>query len=88
MRVQAAQAAAMQVIGIPSLVGKQWYSSCNCTMLASLLDIKPEEFGLPLFEDHIHGTVPLEEPWKLKGNVVKGFGRGSKVRVHLAKALQ
>ena len=47
-------------------------------MLPSLLDFKPEQYGLPPFEDMISGVVPLEPVWKLKGKVVKGFGRGSK----------
>lgn len=47
-------------------------------MLPSLLDFKPEQYGLPAFEDMISGVVPLEPVWKLKGKVVKGFGRGSK----------
>ena len=47
-------------------------------MLPSLLDFKPETYSLPPFDDMIHGVVPLEPVWKLKGKVVKGFGRGSK----------
>ena len=47
-------------------------------MLPSLLDFKPEQYGLPGFEDMISGVVPVEPVWKLKGKVVKGFGRGSK----------
>lgn len=47
-------------------------------MLPSLLDFKPEQYGLPAFEDLIRGVIPLEPVWKLKGKVVKGFGRGSK----------
>ena len=47
-------------------------------MLPSLLDFKPEQYGLPAFEDMISGVVPLEPVWRLKGKVVKGFGRGSK----------
>lgn len=49
-----------------------------CSVLPSLLDFKPEQYGLPPFEDTIHGVVPLEPVWRLKGKVVKGFGRGSK----------
>ena len=50
-----------------------------CAMLASLYDFAPEEYGLPPFEDRICGElVPVEQPWTLKGTVVKGFGRGSK----------
>lgn len=47
-------------------------------MLPSLLDFKPEQYGLPAFQDMINGVVPLEPVWRLKGKVVKGFGRGSK----------
>lgn len=49
-----------------------------CSVLPSLLDFKPEQYGLPAFEDMISGVVPLEPVWRLKGKVVKGFGRGSK----------
>ena len=49
-----------------------------CSVLPSLLDFKPEQYGLPAFEDMINGVVPLEPVWRLKGKVVKGFGRGSK----------
>ena len=47
--------------------------------LTSLLDFLPEDFGLPRFDDLVCGTVPLLPPWELRGTVVKGFGRGSKV---------
>lgn len=86
--MQAAQAAGMPVVVIPSLVGKQWYADCSkCTMLASLLDFHPSDFGLPAFTDSIHGTVPLEEAWTIRGEVVKGFGRGSKVRLRRLRSL-
>lgn len=49
-----------------------------CSVLPSLLDFKPELYNLPPFDDTINGVVPLEPVWKLKGKVVKGFGRGSK----------
>lgn len=47
--------------------------------LTSLLDFRPEDYGLPTFTDAIEGTVPVLPPWRLKGPVVKGFGRGSAV---------
>ena len=69
----------MQVIAVPSIVDKAAYQGCQCTTLPSLLDLRPAELGLPAFEDFVNGTVPLEHPWRIKGTVVKGFGRGSKV---------
>ena len=47
-------------------------------LLPSLLDFRPEKYGLPSFDDLVHGVVPLTPVWKLKGKVVRGFGRGSK----------
>ena len=47
-------------------------------MLPSLLDFRPESYGLPPFEDTVCGVVPLYPAWRLKGPVVKGFGRGSR----------
>lgn len=78
--MQAASAAGMQVVAIPSLADKQAYRGCKCTILASLLDFLPSDFGLQPFTDFVEGTVPLCDPWRIKGPVVKGFGRGSKVR--------
>ncbi|CAK0786998.1 hypothetical protein CVIRNUC_010214 [Coccomyxa viridis] len=84
--VQAATAAGMRVVVVPSLTDKEGYPAADpearagcCAMLASLYDFAPEQFGLPPFEDRICGElVPVEPPWTLKGTVVKGFGRGSK----------
>lgn len=49
-------------------------------MLPSLLDFRPEAYGLPPFEDRVCGALLLDPVWRMKGTVVKGFGRGSKVR--------
>lgn len=47
--------------------------------LPSLLDFKPEKFGLPPFNDYINQEVtPLSPVWHISGTVVRGFGRGSK----------
>lgn len=83
--VESAVAAGLRVAVVPSLRDHQAYpkplpdapAGC-CSVLPSLLDFKPEQYGLPPFEDLISGVVPLEPIWKLKGKVVKGFGRGSK----------
>ena len=48
-------------------------------VLPSLLDFKPAAYGLPPFDDELAGAVVLDPPWHIKGTVVKGFGRGSKV---------
>lgn len=48
-------------------------------MLPSLLDFQPQDFGLPPFADRVAGTVVLDPVWRLRGTVVHGFGRGSKV---------
>ncbi len=55
-----------------------WQHAGCCSVLPSLLDFRPEQYGLPAFGDMINGVVPLEPVWRLKGKVVKGFGRGSK----------
>jgi Riboflavin kinase len=47
-------------------------------VLPSLLDFRPQDFGLPPFTDQIAGTVLLDPVWRLRGTVVRGFGRGSK----------
>lgn len=85
MGVESAVAAGMRVAVVPSLRDHQAYPTplpeapvgC-CSVLPSLLDFKPEQYGLPAFQDMINGVVPLEPVWRLKGKVVKGFGRGSK----------
>ena len=79
MRLQAASAAGMHVLAVPSLIDQREYKAADCSLLSSLLDFRPEQYGLPAFGDQICGTVPLEHPWQLRGKVVRGFGRGSKV---------
>ncbi|BDA50444.1 Pseudouridine-5'-phosphatase at N-terminal half [Coccomyxa sp. Obi] len=84
--VQAATAAGMRVVVVPSLRDLEAYpkpdpdcSSGCCAVLPSLFDFRPELYGLPPFEDAICGeVVPIQPPWRIKGTVVKGFGRGSR----------
>ncbi|GKC07361.1 bifunctional riboflavin kinase/FMN phosphatase, partial [Tanacetum coccineum] len=47
-------------------------------VINSLLDLSPEKWGLPPFEDLIDGTLPLEH-WHIGGRVIKGYDRSSKV---------
>lgn len=50
-------------------------------VLPSLLAWDATQYGLPPFQDVLASEViPLQPPFYIKGRVVKGFGRGSKVR--------
>lgn len=51
-------------------------------LLPSLLAFDPASLGVPPFADTVCGLTPLEQPLLIKGTVVKGFGRGSRVRGH------
>ncbi|KAK8488217.1 hypothetical protein V6N13_120024 [Hibiscus sabdariffa] len=77
--VTAGKAAGMEVVVVPS-VPKQTdlYTPAADEVINSLLDLQPEKWGLPPFQDWIEGTLPTE-PWCIGGPVIKGFGRGSKV---------
>eukprot|EP00250_Pteridium_aquilinum_P020769 c2493_g1_i1 orf=116-1414(+) len=78
--LMAGKKAGMQVVAVPSLLKKDagdQYNSANL-VLSSLLDFKPEVWGLPCFQDWVCDALPIE-PWYVGGPVIKGFGRGSKV---------
>ncbi|KAL4334032.1 hypothetical protein GQ457_07G028750 [Hibiscus cannabinus] len=77
--VTAGKAAGMEVVVVPS-VPKQTdlYTPAADEVINSLLDLQPEKWGLPPFQDWIEGTLPTQ-PWYIGGPVIKGFGRGSKV---------
>ncbi|CAA6666489.1 unnamed protein product [Spirodela intermedia] len=76
--VIAAKAAAMDVVAVPSIPKQaNLYSSAD-EVINSLLDLQPEKWGLPPFNDWVDDTLPIE-PWYIGGPVIKGFGRGSKV---------
>mmetsp|Transcript_12713 Transcript_12713/g.38329 ORF Transcript_12713/g.38329 Transcript_12713/m.38329 type:complete len:383 (+) Transcript_12713:77-1225(+) len=82
--VQAAAAAGMRVVAVPSLPKSEYptpdpdaTSGC-CQVLPSLLDFRPEAHGLPPFTDAVAGAIPLDPVWRIAGTVVRGFGRGSK----------
>eukprot|EP00878_Enallax_costatus_P022110 GHUV01023446.1.p1 GENE.GHUV01023446.1~~GHUV01023446.1.p1 ORF type:complete len:346 (+),score=74.28 GHUV01023446.1:1008-2045(+) len=85
--VQGAVAAGMGVVVVPSLVEspdtKQVQEQVDGQagvrqVLPSLLAFDPTVYGLPAFHDLVEGVIPMEPALKLKGTVVKGFGRGSK----------
>ncbi|XP_073002659.1 bifunctional riboflavin kinase/FMN phosphatase [Typha latifolia] len=76
--VMAGKAAGMVVVAVPSLPKQAALYSSADEVINSLLDLHPEKWGLPAFEDWIEGTLPID-PWFIGGPVIKGFGRGSKV---------
>ena len=76
--VTAGKAAGMHVIAVPSVPKRTDEFSSADEIINSLLDLRPEKWGLPPFNDWIEGTLPID-PWFIGGPVIKGFGRGSKV---------
>lgn len=76
--ITAGKAAGMEVVAVPSLPKQAGLYSTADEVINSLLDLHPEKWGLPPFDDWIEETLPVE-PWYLGGPVIKGFGRGSKM---------
>ncbi|KAL5579319.1 hypothetical protein UlMin_011761 [Ulmus minor] len=76
--VTAGKAAEMEVVVVPSLPKQSHLFTSADEVISFLLDLRPEKWGLPPFEDWIENTLPLQ-PWHIGGPVVKGYGRGSKV---------
>ncbi|MBA0565641.1 hypothetical protein Golob_010506 [Gossypium lobatum] len=81
----------MEVVAVPSVPKQAHLYTSADEVINSLLDLQPEMWGLPPFQDcksldtyifvlhhGIEGTLPTE-PWYISGPVIKGFGRGSKV---------
>ncbi|GBF97446.1 bifunctional riboflavin kinase FMN phosphatase-like [Raphidocelis subcapitata] len=87
---EAAAAAGMRVVAVPSLVlhggradglfpePRADAEAGLVQVLPSLLALSPPAYGLPPFRDLVAGVTPLDAPFKLRGTVVKGFGRGSR----------
>lgn len=84
--VQAAKAAGMIAVAVPSIQNMKLYQGADA-IARSLLDFDPSAYGLPPFDDWLPNprgdgldpVLPLEPPVRMGGPVVKGFGRGSKV---------
>ncbi|KDP20886.1 hypothetical protein JCGZ_21357 [Jatropha curcas] len=76
--VTGGKAAGMAVVAVPSFPKQSHLYTSADEVMNSLLDLRPEKWGLPAFEDWIEDTLPVE-PWHIGGPVIKGFGRGSKV---------
>lgn len=76
--VMAGKAAGMEVVAVPSLPKQAGSFSSADEVINSLLDLHPDKWRLPPYEDWIEGALSIE-PWYIGGPVIKGFGRGSKV---------
>lgn len=68
----------MEVVAVPSIPKQSHLYTSADEVINSLLDLQPEKWGLPPFQDWVEGTLPMQ-PWFIGGPVIKGFGRGSKV---------
>jgi HAD superfamily hydrolase (TIGR01509 family) len=86
--VAAGVAAGMRVVAVPSIRCCADYAPVEAAgaaapagvvaSLPSLLEFRPEDYGLPPFADRLAGgAVPLAPPLRLRGAVVRGVGRGS-----------
>lgn len=76
--VAGGKAAGMEVVAVPSIPKQSHLYTSADEVISSLLDLAPEKWGLPPFQDWIQSTLPID-PWYMRGPVIKGFGRGSKV---------
>ena len=84
---QAAKAAGMRVLAVPSIQNHDLYGGHADELCRSLYDVDPARWGLPAFDDwrelvpgmSLDMYLPLTTPIRMRGPVVKGFGRGSKM---------
>uniref|UniRef100_A0A164W6K9 Riboflavin kinase n=1 Tax=Daucus carota subsp. sativus TaxID=79200 RepID=A0A164W6K9_DAUCS len=58
--VKAGKAAGMKVVAVPSLPSESDQFSVADMVLHSLLELQPEVWGLPPFEDWVNGALPIE----------------------------
>lgn len=58
--VKAGKAAGMKVVAVPSLPSESDNFSVADMVLHSLLELQPEVWGLPPFEDWVNGALPIE----------------------------
>ncbi|KAL8088242.1 hypothetical protein AgCh_038140 [Apium graveolens] len=70
--VNAAKAAGMKVVAVPSLQSESGQFSVADMILNTLLDLQPEVWGLPPFEDWVSGVVPIE-PIHVRGLHRNGY---------------
>ncbi|XP_058219522.1 bifunctional riboflavin kinase/FMN phosphatase-like [Rhododendron vialii] len=71
--VKAAKAAGMKVVAVPSLQNAADQYSNADSVLHSLLELQPELWGLPPFDDWVDKALLIDEPFYLKGWNSKGL---------------
>lgn len=82
---EAASKAGMRAIAVPSIRDRKCFEPWSEEVLHSLYDLELEKFGLPAFDDWLslndgsNDRVLPVPPVVMRGPVVKGFGRGSKM---------
>ncbi|PSS16469.1 Riboflavin kinase, partial [Actinidia chinensis var. chinensis] len=70
--VKAGKAAGMKVVAVPTLQNAAEKYSIADSVLHSLLEFRPELWGLPPFEDWVDNALPIE-PFYLKGSCRSGL---------------
>ncbi|XP_057506189.1 bifunctional riboflavin kinase/FMN phosphatase-like isoform X2 [Actinidia eriantha] len=70
--VKAGKAAGMKVVAVPTLQNAAEKYSIADSVLHSLLEFRPELWGLPPFEDWVDNALPIE-PFYLKGSCSSGL---------------
>lgn len=75
--VLSARSAGCCVLAVPSSPVRAPFEGERTVVVHSLLDARPELWGLPPFVDYVCRTLPLASPLRLRGTVIRGVGRGS-----------
>ena len=82
---EAARRAGMTTVAVPSIRDREAFEPWSDDVIHSLYDLDLERYGLPAFTDRIavgdgssDRVLPVP-PVVMRGPVVKGFGRGSRV---------
>ncbi|CAA7402343.1 unnamed protein product [Spirodela intermedia] len=76
--IEAAKAAGMKVVAIPSIPFRgDDFGAANC-VLYSLLEFLPDQWGLPAFQDWVQSTLPIE-PFYVSGVLRDGDPHGTPI---------
>ncbi|XP_039115705.1 bifunctional riboflavin kinase/FMN phosphatase-like [Dioscorea cayenensis subsp. rotundata] len=70
--VRAAKASGAKVVAVPSLQCQEEYQKLANCVLNSLIEFRPELWGLPAFEDWVQSALPID-PLYMSGMISKAF---------------